>query len=82
MILAAVLRQAQYRLEGLYPRPLDLRCICGADISQTFKCFSRRMVFENHDLLSLRRRSIGCPICGKTSYASRAGSAAGFVAGA
>ena len=28
MVLAAVLGQALYRLKGLYPWPLDRRCVC------------------------------------------------------
>ena len=63
--LAAVLGQAVYRSEGLHPWPLDRRCICGADISQTFKCCGRRLDFDNHELLS-SRRNIGCPACGRT----------------
>lgn len=50
MVLAAVLGQAVYRLDGCIRGPSTADAY--ADISQTFKCFGRRMVFENHDLLS------------------------------
>jgi hypothetical protein len=61
--LVEVLGQAVYTLEGMLPWPMDRRCLCGADLSDEFKCCGKRVNLVDHERLLSRHYVIYCPVC-------------------
>ncbi len=61
--LIDALGQAVYTLEDMLSWPRDLRCKCGADLAQDFKCCGSTIKLSEHaDKLS-RHYVIYCPAC-------------------
>jgi hypothetical protein len=61
--LIEVLGQAVYTLEEMLPWPRDLRCKCGSNLSEEFKCCGSRIEMEGHASRLSRHYVIYCPSC-------------------
>ncbi len=61
--LVDLLGQAIYKVEGMLPWPMDRRCLCGADLADTFTCCGKRINLDNHDSLLSKHYVIYCPVC-------------------
>jgi len=61
--LVDVLGQAVYTLEEMLPWPMDLRCLCGADLADEFTCCNKRVNLAEHKLLLSQHYVIYCPVC-------------------
>lgn len=61
--LIEVLGQAVYTLEEMLPWPRDRRCVCGADISEGFKCCDSKINMDEHERLLSRHYVIYCSAC-------------------
>ncbi len=64
--LMEVLSRAIYVLEEMLPWPMDRRCLCGADLSQEFKCCGSTVALDEHDALLSRHYVIYCSSCGES----------------
>lgn len=61
--LVEVLGQAVYTLEEMLPWPMDRQCLCGADLSDEFKCCGKKVNLVEHEQLLSRHYVIYCPVC-------------------
>ena len=64
--LTELLSQAIYTIEEMLPWPQDRVCICGADISNQFKCCGQQVELDEHDQRLSRHYVVYCPSCNES----------------